>query len=208
MKSATSELVDHVLDLVRVGHADSLRLDSQLVDGAVGERRGQRLVDAAVLLDQRQARRATARSTTTWKWSPPPVRSTTSSSVASGNALSSRPRMPVDCSRVDRTEHEPVAGRDVLRRRRPRARSRPWRPCREAIRQGRRSRTTSSTTRSRSQKTASIENRMKNMWIEPAGRKSIPSPGSSDGAAEQPLHARERGRREPAACRRSCRPAC
>ena len=57
------------------------------MDGAVGERRRQRLVDAAVLLDEREARRARARSRRTWKWSPPPVRSITSSSVASGNAL-------------------------------------------------------------------------------------------------------------------------
>src|SRR5581483_11056951 len=47
-----------------------------------------------------------------------------------------------------------------------------------ANRQGRSSRTTPSTRRSRSQKIASIAKRMKSMWIELAGRNSIPSPGS------------------------------
>ena len=55
MNSATSELVDDVLDLVGVAHVGApLRLDAQLVDGAVAERRRQRLVDAPVLLDERQ----------------------------------------------------------------------------------------------------------------------------------------------------------
>ena len=47
-------VVDHLLDLVAQRHAGPFRRDAELVDGAVGERRGERAVDEAVLLDQRQ----------------------------------------------------------------------------------------------------------------------------------------------------------
>ena len=57
MKSATSELVDDVLDLLGVAHGPvaPFRLDPQLVDAAVGQRLVERLVDELVLLDERQA---------------------------------------------------------------------------------------------------------------------------------------------------------
>ena len=48
-------VVDHLLDLVAQRHARSLRRDAELVDGAVGERRGERTVDEPVLLDEREA---------------------------------------------------------------------------------------------------------------------------------------------------------
>src|SRR3954454_3064354 len=59
-------------------------------------------------------------------------------------------------------------------------------PRRDAMRQGRNDGTTSSTTSSRSQNTASMVKRMKNMWIEPAGRNSIASPGASDERPSKP----------------------
>ena len=121
--------VDHLLDLVACSSRRSLRLDPQFVDGAVCERRSQRLVDPAVLLDEREPRRATAP-----RRSPGSGRRRRSgrsrrAPVASGNALSSRLRHGRH-SRVDRTEHEAVAGRDARRPRRLRARSRPLRPSR------------------------------------------------------------------------------
>ena len=47
--------VDHLFDLVPSSSCRSLRLDAQLVDSAVGKRRGERLVHTPVLLDQREA---------------------------------------------------------------------------------------------------------------------------------------------------------
>ena len=47
--------LDHLPDVrAQVSHARPFRLDPQLVDGAVGERRRQRLVDEPVLVDQRE----------------------------------------------------------------------------------------------------------------------------------------------------------
>ena len=70
-------VVDDVLDPFAqlVAHA-SLRLDSKLVDGAVAQRLGERLVDEPVLVEQREPVEA-GLVTVTWKWSPPPVRSST-----------------------------------------------------------------------------------------------------------------------------------
>ena len=47
------------------------------MDGSVRERLGERVVDEPVLLDEREALEARSVATVTWKWSPPPVRSST-----------------------------------------------------------------------------------------------------------------------------------
>ena len=62
MKRLTGSVGDDLLDLVaQVAHRVlPLGLDSQLVDGAVGERRRERVVDEPVLLDEREAVEAVA----------------------------------------------------------------------------------------------------------------------------------------------------
>ena len=122
--------------------------------------------------------------------------------VELGGVRERRPRATgatVECSRVDRSEREPVARAEAGPGRPRRARSRPW--PRAAPRSARAAAhgTTSITSRSRVQKTASIENRMKNMWIDPPGRKSIPSSGSSDARPSRPFMRGDRRDREPTA---------
>ena len=186
MKMRDVRAVDDFLDLVGVAHAGSLRLDPEFVDGAVGQRRRQRLVDAPVLLDERQpVERRRGDDDLEVVAAAGPVDHVELGRVRK-RALEQLVAT-VACSRVDRSEREPVARPDA-RPRRPRpARSRPSRHAATATRQGRSPRTTSTTSSSRVQKTASIEKRMKNMWIDPPGRNSIPSSGSSDARPSRPF---------------------
>src|SRR3954451_20998724 len=82
-------VVDHLLDLVRIAHAAPFVLmrSSWIVPSASGAESASYTRRCCSTSDSPFSDAAV---TVTWKWSPPPVRSTTSSSVASGNACSSR----------------------------------------------------------------------------------------------------------------------
>jgi hypothetical protein len=140
-------------------------------------------VDPAVLLDQRQARQGGA-ATTTWKWSPPPVRSITSPPA--------RPETLEQASHPVDTHASIVPSTTGRRPRRLGGTlgelDHHLAPFREAIRQGRSPRSTSTTTRSPSQKIASSEAHEEHVDEPRAGTTSFARPRPERRAA---LHAHE-----------------
>src|ERR1700716_1563092 len=137
------------------------------MDGAIGERCRQGLIDAAVLLDEREPReRRRSDNDLEMVAAAGPVDHVQLCRVRERALEQFTQRLDAHRSIVPSRRRSPAPTSAAA----PAATSiTTLAPRRAAIFHGRRSGTTSITVSSRSQKIASIENLMKNMWIEPAG---------------------------------------